>query len=92
MERKIVKEEGFKEKLDEGKLWDSVYYPAREAHYNEDRAVELADRAKHRVLEWIHGHEDNVVTSGEIRDKVVEVLGDLDEDVAFMYEKHLDIN
>jgi transcriptional regulator NrdR family protein len=92
MGKKIVKQEGFKEELDEGKLWDSIYYPARESHYNEDQAVELADKAKHQVMEWIHRHEDDVVTSGEIRDKVVEVLDDIDEDVCFMYEKHLDIN
>ncbi|MFQ3275015.1 MAG: transcriptional regulator NrdR family protein [Candidatus Nanohaloarchaea archaeon] len=92
MGKKIVKQEGFKEELDEGKLWDSIYYPARESHYNEDQAVELADKAKHRVIKWVHEHEDDVVTSGEIRDKVVEVLEDIDEDVCFMYEKHLDIN
>ncbi|MFT4892940.1 MAG: transcriptional regulator NrdR family protein [Candidatus Nanohaloarchaea archaeon] len=92
MEKKIVKQEGFKEELDEGKLWDSIYYPARESHYNEDQAVDLADKAKHRVMEWINEHEDDTLTSGEIRDKVVEVLEEIDEDVCFMYEKHLDIN
>lgn len=92
MEKKIVKQEGFKEELHEGKLWDSIYYPARESHYNEDQAVELADKAKQRVMEWIHHHEDDTLTSGEIRDKVVEVLEEIDEDVCFMYEKHLDIN
>jgi transcriptional regulator NrdR family protein len=92
MEKKIVKQEGFKEKLDEGKLWDSIYYPARESHYNEEQAVDLADKAKHRIMEWIHEHEDDTLTSGEIRDKVVEVLEEIDEDVCFMYEKHLDLN
>ncbi|MBY6293978.1 hypothetical protein GLU60_01160 [Nanohaloarchaea archaeon H01] len=90
--KKVVKQEGFKEELDEGKLWNSLYYPARESHYSEEEAVELADKAKHRVMEWVHNHEDNVLTAGEIREKAIEVLDQIDKDVSFMYEKHLDLS
>lgn len=92
MEHKVVKQDGFKEELNEGKLWDSLYYPAREAHYDEDEAVQLADEAKHTIMEWLHHHEDKVITSQEIREKAIEALEELDEDVCFLYEKHLDLN
>lgn len=92
MARKVVKNAGHKEELDEGKLWDSLYYPARESHYGEEEAVELADEAKHLIMEWAHRHEDEVLTTDEIRQKAIEVLEDIDDDVCFMYEKHLDIN
>lgn len=89
---KIAKDNGTKEGLDEGKLWNSLYYPAREAHYGEEEAVNLADKAKHSILDWIRDHEDSVVTTKEIREKAEDVLKGLDEDVALMYDKHLDIN
>lgn len=89
---KIAKSDGTKEPLDEGKIWDSLYYPAREAHYDEDEAVDIADEAKNRLMEWIHEHEDNVVTSKELSEKAEEILRDIDDHVGLMYDKHLDIN
>lgn len=89
---KVAKENGEKEDLDEGKLWNSLFYPAREAHYDEDEAVEIADQAKDQLMEWIHNHEDNVVTTREISDMAEEILRHLDDHVALMYDKHLDIN
>ncbi|MFB6116024.1 MAG: ATP cone domain-containing protein [Candidatus Nanosalina sp.] len=89
---KVAKKDGSKVELDEGKLWDSLYYPAREVDYGKERAVEIADRAKHQVMEFIHEHEDNVVTTTEIAEKAQEALEDVDEHVRIMYEKHLDIN
>lgn len=88
----VVKNEGHKEELDEGKLWNSIYYPFREAHYDEEEAVDLADEVKHEVVEWIRNHDHNVVTTKEIKKKVGDTLERVDEDVRFMYEKHLDIN
>lgn len=92
MDAKIVKKSGIKEEFDEGKLWNSLYYPAREAHYEESEAVELADQAKQRVVEWIEDHEDNVVTAEELRKSVIEALEQIDTDVALMYETHLDLS
>lgn len=89
---KIAKKDGSKEEIDEGKLWHSLYYPAREAHYGEDEAVELADNAKHQIMEWAHRHEDNVITSRELSEKAEKVLDSIDPDVALMYDKHLKIN
>ncbi|MFB6203139.1 MAG: ATP cone domain-containing protein [Candidatus Nanohaloarchaea archaeon] len=89
---KVLKDDGRKEQLDEGKLWDSLYWPAREAEYAEEEAVELADQAKAKIMSWIGDHEDNVVTTEELRDRAFGILEEIDEDVAFLYEKHLDIN
>ncbi|MFB6208816.1 MAG: ATP cone domain-containing protein [Candidatus Nanohaloarchaea archaeon] len=89
---KIVKSQGEKEEFDEGKLWHSIYYPAREAHYTEEEAVELADDAKQEVMGWMDEHEDDVLTSKELRQKISEILSRKDEDVEFLYRKHLDLN
>lgn len=89
---KVAKKDGGKEELDEGKLWDSLYYPTREAHYDNDEAVDIADSAKNQLMEWIHYHEDNVVTTKEISEKAEEFLREIDDHVALMYDKHLDIN
>ena len=89
---KVAKQDGGKEDFDEGKLWDSLYYPARELDYDDQEAVDLADKAKHKVMDWVHRHEDNVVTAKELADKAEEVLNELDDHVALMYDKHLDLN
>lgn len=89
---KVAKQDGRKVELDQGKLWDSLYYPAREADYDKEEAVDIADEVKHRVMEFIHHHEDNVVTTREISGKAEEVLEEVDEDVKILYERHLDIN
>lgn len=89
---KVTKQDGQKEGFDEGKLWDSLYYPARELDYDDQDAVDLADKAKHQIVDWVHNHEDNVITTKEIADKAKEVLRDIDDHVALMYDKHLDIN
>jgi len=89
---KVAKKNGHKEEFDEGKLWDSLYYPARELDYDDQEAVDLADKAKHRITDWVHRHEDNVVTTQELAEKAEGVLKELDEHVALMYDKHLDIN
>jgi len=89
---KVAKQNGNKEDFDEGKLWDSLYYPTRELDYDDQEAVDLADKAKHSIMDWVHRHEDNVITTKELADKAEEVLSGLDDHVALMYDKHLDIN
>lgn len=88
----VVNTDGAKEEFEEGKLWNSLYYPTRECHYSDEEAVEIADRVKQRLMDWIHSHEHGFVTTEEIRDKAMEELEKEDEDIAFMYDKHLDIN
>ncbi len=89
---KIAKTDGSKEELDEGKLWESLYYPAREAHYEEDDAVDIADQVKDKLMDWMQHHGDNVVTTKEVSERAEELLREIDDHVALMYDKHLDIN
>lgn len=89
---KVAKRNGLKEPLDEGKLWNSLYHPAKEAHYPEDEAVDLADEVKMELMEWMHNHRDNVFTTREIAEKAEDLLDDRDDEVALMYDRHLDIN
>lgn len=91
-ELKVAKKDGTKQDFDEGKLWNSLYYPARESHYGEDEAVELADEAKNKVIERLQQKEENVFTTEEIRTAAIEVLERIDTDVALMYETHLDLS
>jgi transcriptional regulator NrdR family protein len=89
---KICNRRGEKEEFDQRKLYASIYYPAREDEYSEKEAEELAEEVAEQVAEWIGEHEDNVVTSKEIRDKTKELLEERDDGVAFLYDTHLDIN
>lgn len=88
----ICNREGDKEQFDEEKLYNSILNPAREAGYDTDEAAEFAEMIVDEITDWIDDHEDNVVTSVEIREKVKELLVEHDEDVAFMYDTHLDLS
>ncbi len=90
--KKICNKQGKKEEFDERKLYGSVYRPAREAGYSKDDAQELANGVCEDIVKWLEDHEDRFMTSEEIREKVVEVLEERDDDVAFLYDKFLDIN
>lgn len=89
---KICNTEGDKEAFDEEKVYQSIFRPAREKGYSEGEAGELAERVVDKVQDWLDDHEDNVVTSKELRQHVLELLKEEDEDVAFMYETHLDLS
>lgn len=89
---KICKRHGEKEAFDERKLYASIYHPAREAGYSEEEAEALAEEVVEQVRDWMDDHEDNVFTADEIQEKTKERLETQDEDVAFLYESHLDIN
>lgn len=81
-----------KEDFEDEKLYCSVYYPAREADLSEDEADKLAEKVVYEAKAWMHDHEDEVVTTSELRDKVVSILERLDKDVCIMYNTHLDLN
>lgn len=83
---------GEKEAFDSQKLYASVYHPARECRYSEKEAEELAQTIVDVIMEWIEAHDDDVITSKELRREVIDELNERDEGVAFMYKSHLDIN
>lgn len=92
MTTKVCNRDGDKEEFDDRKVYASVYYPAREAGYSERDAEDLAEDVVADLTDWMDDHEDNVLTSTELREKVTELIAERDEDVSFMYETHLDLN
>lgn len=89
---KVVKNDGIKQPFDEEKLEDSVYYPGKEAELEHEKACDIAEKVIYEVKAWMAEHEDNVFTSDEIRDKVLEILERENEDVCFLYKTHLDLS
>ena len=89
---KIVKNQGVKQEFNEDKLEDSVYYPAREAELDHEEACKLAEKVIYEVKAWMGEQDDDVFTSKEIREKVIEILERENEDVYFLYKTHLDLN
>ena len=89
---KIVNKDGQKEEFEDDKIFNSVYYPGLEDELSEKEANDLADKVVYEVKAWIADHPDNVHTSEELREKVMEILERENEDVAFLYQTHLDLN
>lgn len=89
---KIVNKDRQKEEFEDNKLFNSVYYPGREDGLSEKDATDLADKVVYEVKAWISEHPDNVHTSKEVRNKVMEILEREDKDVAFLYQTHLELN
>jgi transcriptional regulator NrdR family protein len=89
---KVVNKDGAKEEFEDGKLYDSVYYPAREAELSEEEANDLADKVLYEIKAWISEHEDNVFSSKEMREKVISIHERKDEDTAFLYETQRNLN
>lgn len=89
---KIVNKDGQKEEFEDNKLFNSVYYPGLEDELSEKEATDLADKVVYEVKAWLTDHTDNVHTSEEVREKVMEILERENDDVAFLYQTHLDIN
>jgi transcriptional regulator NrdR family protein len=89
---RIVNKDGAKEEFEDGKLYDSVYYPAREAELSEEEANELADKVLYEIKAWFSEHDDNVFSSKEVREKVISILERENDDTCFLYKTHLDLN
>ncbi len=90
---KICRSDGEKVPFDERKLYASVYAPALEAEFDHEEAEEIADMVVDAVVDWMADHEDNVVTTDEIREHAATSLEDAGyDDVAFLYRTHLDLN
>lgn len=89
---KVVKNHGVKQEFQEDKLEDSVYYPAREADLEHEKACDLAEKVIYEIKAWMSEHSDNVFTSKEIREKALGILERENEDVCFLYKTHLDLN
>jgi transcriptional regulator NrdR family protein len=89
---RVINKDGAKEEFQDNKLYDSVYYPAREAELEEHDASDLADKVVYEIKAWISEHEDNVFSTREIREKVIDILERESEDTCFLYKTHMDLN
>ena len=86
----IVKRHGHFEEYDERKVYGSVYSAALNAHLGEQKAEEMAEEISAHVSKQVKKAEE--VDSEEIRDLIIEELGGEENDVAYLYKHHLDIN
>ena len=88
--RIVVKRHGHAQGFDEKKVYASVYSAALNSHFTEEESENLANKILEKVLEWIN--DKTHVSSGEIKKQIIENLNLMkEEDVAHMYESHLDI-
>ncbi|MBI4017491.1 MAG: hypothetical protein HY366_00935 [Candidatus Aenigmarchaeota archaeon] len=83
----VVKRRGHREAFDERKLYASVYAACASAHYNEAGCERAAAQMTARVKSIVKGRKE--INSKEIRSRVKEELGKIDENVEFFYDKHL---
>ncbi len=86
----IVKRKGHTEPYDERKVYGSCYFACRNAHMNEEKAEELANKVCTQVTKSIN--KKKFVTSDDISRLLIQELKKYDEDAAFLYETHRDIS
>ena len=84
----VVKRRGNKEPYDQRKMYASVYSAALNCHYKEQKAQKIAENVTKKINSWIKNKK--LVTSREIRNKVIESTKD--KDVILMYKHHLDLS
>ncbi len=86
----IVKRKGHEEHFDERKVYASTFAACLNIHMNKKEAEKCADKVMGEVGRWIKKKEE--VTSNDISREVIKALKKINEDAAFMYETHRDIN
>ncbi len=85
----VVKRHGQEEPFEEKKLYGSVYAAALNAHHDDQTAEEMANDVLTHVQEWLQ--ERHEVTAKELRKTVKQELEKMDEDVAMLYDTHMEI-
>lgn len=86
----IVKRHGHIEEYDKRKVYGSVYAAALNAHLGEQKAEKKAEKVSKNVTK--HVKKQKEVDSDDIRDLIIDELGGEEDDVAYLYKHHLDIN
>jgi transcriptional regulator NrdR family protein len=89
---KLINKDGVREEFEDDKLYNSVYYAARECDISEEDASGLADKVLWEMKAGMTDHETNVFSTREIRTHVNHILEAENEDVAVHYMTHQDIN
>lgn len=85
----VIKRHGNEEPFDGKKLYGSVYAAALNAHHDEHTAEEMANDVLQHVKDWMR--ERHEVTAEELRRTVKQQLERIDEDVALLYDTHMEI-
>ena len=90
MEKLIIKRRGHLEKFDERKVYASAYASCLSASVNVIEAEGISEKVTFRVKKWLRTKKR--ISSDEIFKQIVNALKKLNNDAAFMYETHRDIN
>ena len=86
----IVKRKGHTELYDERKVYGSCFFACRNAHLSEQESEEICKNVCAAVTKWIKAKK--VVSSNDIFNMLIQELKKHNEDAAFLYETHRDIN
>ena len=86
----IVKRKGHTEVYDDRKVYGSCFLACRNSHMGEKEAEEICGKVTASVTKWIKNKK--MVSSDAIFRLLAEELRKHNDDAAFMYETHRDIN
>ena len=86
----VEKRDGRCEKFDERKVYASAYASCLSASVNVIEAEGISEKVTFRVKKWLKNKKK--ISSNEIFKQIVNALKKLNNDAAFMYETHRDIN
>ncbi|MBI2136518.1 hypothetical protein HYU06_05595 [Candidatus Woesearchaeota archaeon] len=86
----LVKRHGHLEHFDVKKIYASVYAATLNAHYSEKDAEMIAAMVSKNVHK--KACKLKKIDSDKIRIEIIHELNQVDKDIAFLYETHLDIN
>jgi transcriptional regulator NrdR family protein len=85
----IIKNGGHAEHYDEKKIFTTVYASAINAHLNEQRAEEIANKITMAIDEIVQ--KSNHMKSVDIKNEITNLLIIEDADVALLYQHHTNI-
>ncbi|HIH43108.1 TPA: hypothetical protein HA246_05690 [Candidatus Woesearchaeota archaeon] len=86
----MVKRQGHYEDFDIKKVYGSIYAATLNAHYSEKDAEMIAQQVAKNIKNKFCKHHK--VSSNDIKVEVIHELNQVDKDIGFLYETHLDIN
>jgi len=86
----IVKRKGHTEPYDERKVYASCFFACRNSHMEEKNAEQICEKVTKYITKW--AKKKKLVSSDAIFRLLAEELRKHNDDAAFMYETHRDIN
>lgn len=87
---RIIKKDGHEEIFKREKVYQSIYESCLNAHHDKKTAENIAKKVANEVIQHLKGKK--IVKSNDIFKLISTLLEKYDEDVAFLYETHRDIN